>query len=118
MADFPSYAKVLVDGFKHMRPSAVARTPMEDGMVKQLKTKSRVLVGRPVTIQLNTLADYNSFITWFQTTIDYGAMWFNWTDPIDSVIKLARIVSQIDEEVPIVSTGKWRLTMTIETWSG
>lgn len=118
MATFPSYAVLLADGFAQQRESGVSRTQMESGPPKQLKTKSRVLVRRTVTYALRSLSDYNSFVTWFQTTIHFGADWFTWTDPVDSTAKNARIVSQIDEEAPAVpALTDWRVSFTIETWS-
>jgi hypothetical protein len=117
MAAFPTYAKILAEGYEKDRPSAVQRTEMEDGMVKQLRTKSRVLVNRSFTIGLDTLADYQALVTWFQDTIDYGAMWFDFVDPEDSVTKQARIVSKLDRERPIFGSGVWRVPVHIETWS-
>lgn len=120
MADFPTYAKLLDEpGLPIKRLPAVSRTDFEDGMVKQLKTKSRVLVQREVKYKLTSLSDYNSFITWFQTTIKYGADWFNWTDPVDSTVKSARIVSALNIEEPFHGLlTHWRISLTIETWSG
>jgi hypothetical protein len=118
MAAFPhSYAKILAEGYEKSRPSAVIRTEMEDGMVKQLRSKARVLVKRNMTVGLASLANYQSFVTWFQTDIDYGAQWFDFTDPEDNVTKDARIVSQLNAERPLVGTGHWRVSMVIETWS-
>jgi len=116
---FPhSYAKILADGYEKDRASAVNRTAMEDGMVKQLRVKSRVLITRSFTVALASLANYQSFITWFQTDIDYGAMWFDFTDPEDSVVRQARIVNKLDKERPLVGLGQWRIPVQIETWSG
>jgi hypothetical protein len=118
MATFPAYAVLLKDGFSRQRESAVERTPMEDGMQKQLRTKSRVLLKRPLTYGFASLADYNSFITWFQTDVDYGAMWFDWTDPVDSTLKTARIEGgQLRDERPDNATlTYWVVTFTLETW--
>jgi hypothetical protein len=120
MSAFPhSYAKILAEGYDKGRDTAVSRTPMEDGMVKQLKTKSRVLVTRQLVVQIDTAVDYQNFITWFQTTIDYGTLWFDFTDPEDGVVRLARIVNgKLDRETPIMAHQKWRIGMQIETWSG
>lgn len=118
MATFPSYAVLLADGFAQQRESGVQRTEMESGPPKQLKVKSRVLVRRTVVYALRSLADYNSFVTWFQTTVNFGADWFTWTDPVDSASKNARIVGQIDEEAPVVpALADWRVSFILETWS-
>lgn len=119
MAAFPhAYAKVLAEGYEKDRATAVNRTVMEDGLIKQSKNKSRVLVTRVFTISLATLSNYQDFITWFQTTINYGANWFDFTDPEDSVVRLARVVNKLDKERPIVGLGQWRIPVSIETWSG
>ena len=66
---------------------------------------------------LNSLADYNSFITWFQDTINYGADWFDWTDPVDGIEKSARIVGGLGKEATPVPVSKWVIDAVIETWN-
>lgn len=119
MATFPAYAKLGFDGFARDRESALDRTQMESGPPKQLKVKSRVMVARPVVYFFDSLSDYNSFITWFQTTINFGADWFDWTDPVDAAVKTARIVNgKLDKEMPRRKTlDRWQIGFTIETWS-
>lgn len=117
-ANFPVYAVLLQDGFGVKRDSGVARTPMEDGMAKQLKTKSRVLVKRTVNYGMKTLANYQAFILFYQTTLNFGADWFNWVDPADGATKLARIVSELGGEKPDTPMlDFWVVSFTIETWS-
>lgn len=120
MATFPTYADLLRAGFAQQRGPAVQRTDMESGPPKQLKTKSRVMVSRPVAYLLRTAANYASFITWFQTTINYGADWFDWTDPVDANVKSARIVGgTLQSEEPIEPRMQyWKVSFMIETWSG
>jgi hypothetical protein len=119
MATFPAYAKLTFDGNPRQRESALNRTNMEAGPPKQLKVKSRVMVERPVVYNLDTLSDYNNFITFFQTTINFGADWFDWVDPVDGATKLARIKNgQISKEEPRRKVmDRWRVGFTIETWS-
>lgn len=117
MAALPTYVKILAEGYEKDRASGLVRTQMEDGMVKQLRARTRVLLTRGVTFEFSSLANYQSFITWFQTDIDYGALWFDFTDPEDSVVKSARIVSKLDKERPIFAASKWRIGVQLETWS-
>lgn len=91
---------------------------MEDGMVKQLQTKSRVFITRKFILEFVTLADYQSFVTFFQTTLQYGSAWFNFVDPEDLVTRLGRFVSKVDNEMPIFGTSRWRISAQIETWTG
>ena len=118
MAAFPAYAKLVFNGFQRERDTAVVRTPMDGGLPKQAKVRSRVMVTRPVIYQFDSLADYNSFITWFTTTINRGVSWFDWTDPVDSTVKQARIVGgKLDYERPRrKNLDRWEVGFKIETW--
>lgn len=120
MAAFPSYANILRAGFSQQRESALQRTEMESGPPKQTKVRSRVMVRRQMLVQFVTVADYQSFLTWFQTDVAYGADWFDWTDPVDGVTKQARIVAGLESEAPEPAGGgvaQWRVALTLETWS-
>ncbi len=115
---FPAYARLVRKDFGHDRPSALQRTPTDLGLAKQTKVRSRVLVARAMNIELASLADYNSFIAWFQTDIDYGATWFDWTDPVDGATKSARIVDGTLKDVQIGGAlANWIVGFTLETWS-
>jgi hypothetical protein len=118
MAAFPAYAKLAFDGFARERDTAVVRTTMESGPPKQAKIRSRVMLTRPVVYHFDSLADYNSFITWFTTTINRGASWFTWTDPVDSVPKEARIVGgKLEYERPRrKNLDRWEVGFKLETW--
>lgn len=118
MATFPTYVFLLKDGFGQKRASAVQRTSFEDGFAKQRKRWSRVLVERSVTYGTHTKADYQSFIAWFNTSINRGADWFDWTDPVDGVVKTARIKGGvIDSETPFdPMLTKWDIKFTLEVW--
>jgi hypothetical protein len=112
----PSYMRILAEGFGKERESGVSRTPAEDGMVKQLKRKSRVFVTRSVILEFVTYDDYLNFIAWYRDTLDHGAHWFNLTDPEDSQVKLARFPDKLGREQPIFGTTRWRVNANIETW--
>lgn len=119
METFPAYARLLRDDYKQQRESGVQRSEMESGPPKQLQTVSRVLVTRPVVYRFASKNDFNNFITWFQSTIHFGADWFTWTDPLDAVAKSARIVSALDIEDPVqAGLAGWHVRFRIETWSG
>lgn len=114
----PTYIRFLAEGYSKDRATAVQRTGMEDGFVKQLQTKSRVFVTRNFVLEFVTLADYQSFITFYQTSLRYGADWFSFVDPEDNVTRLGRFVTKLSTEVPIFGTSRWRLGAQIETWTG
>ena len=118
MADFPAYLKLLREGFGKEPEPIISRTPMDDGMVKQAKVKARALVGRTVRYAADTKADFQSWETFFNTTVNAGADWFNWTDPLDGAVKLARVVQGSYSATPINGAlTRWVIAMRIETWS-
>jgi len=115
---FPNYLKLLARNFGQQRGTAGLRTPMENRFVKQRKTQSRVLIQRPLSYLVESLANYNSFMTWFRTDIAEGATWFDWTDPVDGATKSARIVmGSLKDALVGNSLQKWELSFTLETWS-
>lgn len=118
MAAFPAYAKLLRDGFSERRESALLRSEMESGPAKQAKVRSRVMVTRPVRVMVNSLADYQAFIAWFRDTINEGADWFDWLDPVDNVTKSVRFVGGgMDAEPAAVINGPWFINgLRIEGW--
>jgi hypothetical protein len=117
---WPTYAEIQFAGYAEQPESAVIQTEMDDGPAKLRRTKSRVMVRRPITAHLRTLSAYQSFMTWFRAAdqANRGAAWFDWTDPVDGVTKLARIMGgQITEARPIrVGLQGWMVAMTLETW--
>lgn len=119
MPTFPAYGKLAFENFQRDRESALQRTQMESGPPKQLKKLSRVMIDIPVIYHLDSAADYSSFITWFQNTINYGADWFDWTDPVDNVVKPARIKNGKLAETPRRKVlDRWKIGFTLEIWSG
>ena len=116
MATFPAYAKLLSNGFAEQRESALLRTEMESGPPKQAKIKSRVMVTRPVTILLQSRADYQSFVEWFSTAINEGADWFDWRDPVSGATKQARFVGEGLEATASGALCLWSINAKLETW--
>lgn len=116
MPTFPSYAKLLYAGFSEQRESALLRTEMESGPPKQAKIKSRVMVTRPVSILLESRADYLAFVEWFITDLNEGSAWFDFFDPVRRVIKQGRIVGGGLEGKPTAGLRVWTINTKIETW--
>jgi len=118
MQTFPSYMKALVPGLNKTPVSIVNRSPMSDGLTKQAKIRNRALVSRDVVYMIQSFANYQAWETFFHTSINGGADWFNWLDPVDSVVKLARIVD--GEFAARALNGiqtDWEVSFKIETWS-
>lgn len=118
MAAFPSYASIMRDGYGEQREPALLRSEMESGPARQAKVRSRVMVTRPIKVYLATNADYQAFITWFRDTINEGADWFDWTDPVDGVTKSVRFVGGGLSGSPLsAASGGWFVTgLQIEGW--
>lgn len=114
---FPSYAKILLAGYQHQRESALLRSEMESGPARQSKVRSRVMVTRTCTIFLETLSDFNSFETWFATTLNEGALWFDYADPVSGITKSARFVGGGYSATPASGAlGSWNIAAKLETW--
>lgn len=119
MATFPAYPLLLFNGYRENPESGIRRGEMESGPAKQLKSKSRVAVVREVDYLLISAADKTAFETWFRSTINMGADWFDWTDPADQVVRSARIVSGTYQLVPQRKMlDRWVASFQLETWSG
>lgn len=118
MPTFPSYAKILRDGFAEQRESALMRTEMESGPPKQAKVKSRVMLTRPVSIRLDSKADYLSFVEWFKTDLAEGSAWFSWADPVSGSTLQVRFVGGGLDAYPVAALGAhWVIRgLKIEGW--
>lgn len=94
------------------------RTEMESGPPRQTKVRSRVLVTRQVVIDIDSGANYALFKTWYGTTINEGADWFTWTDPVDGVSKSARFAGGGFSASPVSRNvaAHWLVRASIETW--
>src|SRR5690349_5351929 len=107
MASLPTYVTLMLDGYAQQRAGALLRTDMESGPPKQLKRASRVMLTRSVRLLIQA-GQLSAFITWFQTTINYGADWWTFTDPVDGTQKNARFVGALGQEKPVAAAaGAW-----------
>jgi len=118
-ATWPTYGHLALDRYGEEPESALVRTQMESGPPKQAMVRSRAMVGRPVTYVYSD-SEYATWKTWFRDTIARGADWFNWTDPQDGVVKLARIRGGVYKSRAFTpSPGaplSWEVAFTVETW--
>lgn len=119
MPTFPSYAKLAHTPYTEQPDPAVARTDMESGPSKQAMIRSRAMVTRDVLYAFGSLADYQSFKTWFRVDIARGATWFDWRDPVDDTVKPSRIVGGLlDPAEPNKRMDVWTVKFRVETWDG
>jgi hypothetical protein len=92
MATFPTYAKILLEGYSETPDYGVLRTEMDGGIAKQRPRWSKAIVTRDAQIKVSNKTDKASFDTWARTDLNGGAGWFTWTDPLTETSKQARIV--------------------------
>lgn len=117
MVAFPSYASLLLQGFNEVRESALLRTEMESGPPKQAKIKSRVMTTRNAQIYLKTRADYLAFLGWYSSSINEGADWFNWRDPVTGATVQARFAGGGFDAAPMAGMcDAWVVKAKLETW--
>lgn len=95
MSAFPIYAGILREGYTEKADWGVLRTDMDGGIAKQRARYSLPIVSRPCTILVKTTADRRSFDAWLKTDLQGGVAWFDFTDPVDRVLKQARIVGPV-----------------------
>lgn len=119
MAAFPAYGQLLLDGHGETPESALLRTDMEGGPPKQIKIKSRVMVARPVAY-LFSATEYSQFKIWHRDTINRGADWFDWVEPVDGTTVQARIVggaytARAERGTPGAELT-FRVDLTLESW--
>lgn len=95
MTSWPTYALILSDNYQEAADWGVLRTDMDGGIAKQRARYSKAIVLRTITAFVHTSTDRLSFDAWLETGLSGGVDWFNYTDPVDSVVKQARIVGQV-----------------------
>jgi len=118
MADisFPNFGKVLFSQYSEKVRPIVYRTQMESGCPKQARRYTSTFVEHNVTYRF-TEDEYSLFKDWFCNIIQYGAIWFNWFDPIDTITKKARIMDgQIHSNPISVNHELWLVSFTLETY--
>ncbi len=120
MPAWPTYAHIQLDNYVEQRKTALKSSEMESGPPKDVLLMSRVMVSRPVTVLFHSRADYLDFISWFQTDIKHGVLWFDWSDPVTGTVRQAKIKGgELGDASPLGSISRdigWRLTLTLEAW--
>ena len=92
MPIFPTYAKLIVEGYGEEADHGVLRTEMDGGIAKQRARWSKPIVTRDATIIVQSDADKEAFDAWIDDDLKGGARWFNFKVPRSSRIVQARIV--------------------------
>jgi hypothetical protein len=115
---WPPYAQLAFRDYAVRRASGLVRSQIESGPPRQHRLRRRVMIDRPATVWLDSHADYQAFIAWVEAELALGVKWFDWIDPVDGQMKLARIKDgQLLREAPARrQMDHWRVSLTIQTW--
>lgn len=114
---FPAYMEApLVSGFQQSPDFGVLVTQMDSGPDKQRPRNSKAIISRQVQFMVNSLANRNAFEVWVRDSLLGGSIFFNWTDPLDGVTKLARIVGGKVDYSPADSRQSWIIKFSMETY--
>lgn len=114
MEAWPSYAKVLLNGFEESADYGVLRTNMDSGLPKQRKRFGKAIVTRSASC-IVTKEQMMTFKTWVKDNLDGGVLSFTWTDPLDKTPKTSRIVGGKIQWNPVESGYIWKATFQIES---
>ena len=118
MATLPAYVNILFRDYNRTRESALLRTEMESGPPKQAKIKSKVMITSQVSLYFAAKADFQSFETWYDATLDEGSGWFDMADPVSGLTITARFVGGGYKAKPLsANMEQWELSAEIEYWS-
>ena len=119
MSTWPDYAVIEADGYRLTRDPDVARTPFDDGMVRQEKRFTAALDTRRITA---LLADDNAltrFRTWAE---DHAHEWFAWTDTEDGVAREVRVrggAGGIEYRARVdAGARRWEASLVLEGFRG
>lgn len=104
MAEFPSYAKMLVDGNSLGIEPSVERTEMERGVPKQRLKNTNVMMTLKVNIALFSKADANAFYNWYFTEINRIG-WFTFKHPLTDQVTTGRFPGGALGETQSVGSG-------------
>lgn len=114
METFPTYPFLLFDGYSVDHGSHVQRTEFDKPPGKQYRRFTRRLERRPVTYGFKTYADYQSFLNWVYVTLNGGADYFQWVEPVHGTILTMQILEGSLQSVPIdIMTTRWDVSFTL-----
>ena len=91
MASFPTYARLLLEGYSEAPDYGVLRTEMDDGLAKQRARRSKPIVTRSATVMVKSLDDRLAFDDWMLEDLHGGAGWFDFRT-LAGTVRPARIV--------------------------
>ena len=113
---WPDYVAVEADGYGVQDDNDVARTPFDDGFVRQERRYASALAGVDATVLIASDADAVRFRAWAR---DCAHRWFAWTAPETGAVHQARVrggAGGIEYTARVGDDGlrSWEATLTLE----
>ena len=113
---WPDYVAVEADGYAVADDTNVARTPFDDGLVRQERHYASALTALTVTALLTSDADYRRFRAW---AADCAHRWFAWTAPESGTVHQVRVrggAGGIEYTARVGGDGarRWEAALTLE----
>ncbi len=113
---WPDYVAVEADGYGVADDPNVARTPFDDGFVRQERRFASALTALRLTVLIANDDDYERFRTWAG---DCAHGWFAWTAPETGALHQARVrggAGGIEYTAHVGGDGRrsWDATLTLE----
>ena len=87
-AFWPKYAKIEGIGYTVTQDPDVARTPFDDGLIRQARRFAAAFTVYGITALLADKAAYLAFKTWAER---HARTWFVWKDPVEGVSRAVRV---------------------------
>lgn len=113
MAVFPTYARLILEGYSETPDYGVLRTEMDNGLAKQRARRSKPIVSRNAAVMVQSLEDRLEFDQWMDQDLHGGAGWFDFR-ALAGTVRPARIVGgRISWTSP--GGGIWLGQVQIET---
>lgn len=107
--------QLMTSSFSESPAPNVFRSEFESNDIKQTRRSSTRRVSREITYFF-TAAEYATFKTWFQATAEDGALYFDFTDPVDNVLKDFRIINGVYTATPVtIDLTHYYVSMQMET---
>ena len=121
ISSLPSYATVLLDGYRERVVPALLRSDFEDGYARQDAPISRRRIERSARIKICSLEDLQAFKCWLRDDLRNGAAWWTMYDPVEQKTVRCRfkdgdVSFTTPRQVFASGIGTWFAEAVIESW--
>ena len=113
---WPDYVATVADGYAVADDSNVARTPFDDGFIRQERRFASALTALAITAIIDGDRDYTRFRAWAR---DCAHRWFAWTAPETGTLHRVRVrggAGGIEYTARVGGDGRrtWEAALTLE----